>query len=110
MAKDLTAALDALSGGYSGSRQDTRLPSATTLPDIPQRTGVAAPKATSSGSGGGGIASPLVETAYADRLWFSERSVVSADGLFTMRVRPINTIKFADANANIVEIKYKAAT
>ena len=107
MAKDLTAALEALSGGYSGSRQDTRLPTPATLPDIPERTGIAAPQVVSTGTGG--IASPLVETAYADRLWFSERSVVSTDGLFTMRVRPINTIKFTDANSNAVKMQYKAA-
>lgn len=107
MAKDLTAALAAISGGYSGSRQDTRLPGAAALPGIPARTGTAGPQ--SAGTGTGGIASPLVETSYTDRQWFSDRSIVSSDGLFTMRVRAIKVIKLTDANANAVEIQYKEA-
>lgn len=106
MAKDLTAAWAALSEGSGTSRKDARLPEAPTLPAIPPRTGSAKPKAT-AGSGGG-IASPLTETAYAARLWFSERTVFTSDGIFPMRVRPINTIYFLDANGEPVEQKYKA--
>lgn len=108
MAKDLTSAWAALSEGVGQtSRQDNRLPDAPPLPAIPERVGTAKPKAGGSG-GSGGIASPLVETSYADRLFFSERTVTTTDGLFAMRIRPINSIKFKDANDADVEIQYKA--
>ena len=107
MAKDLTAAWAALSEGVGAtSRQDTRLPAAPALPAIPGRSGSAGPNAA-SGSGGG-IASPLVETAYASRTWHAERTVTSPDGLFSLRVKYIASINFLDANNNPVQIQYKA--
>ncbi|MCY1525631.1 hypothetical protein D9M68_606150 [compost metagenome] len=48
--------------------------------------------------GGGGIASPLTETAYADRTFWAERTILSSDGLLTFKVKPIKEITQADAN------------
>ncbi len=108
MAKDLTAAWAALSEGVgASSRQDTRLPAAPTLPAIPGRSGSAGPNANKSSSG---IASPLVETAYATRTWHAERTITSPDGLFALRVKYIEKINFLDANNNPVQIQYKAPT
>ena len=67
MAEDLTAALAALSegAGYT-TRRDAVLSDPPALPAIPARTGSALPTSGISGAGGG-IASPLTETAFTDR-------------------------------------------
>lgn len=49
--------------------------------------------------GGGGIASPLTETAYAERTFWPETTITSVDGLLSFKVKPIKQIKQRDANA-----------
>jgi len=63
-----------------------------------------------------GIASPLVETAYADRTFHANQTITrsqrstSADGLFTLVIKPVKTIRFKDAAARDVTIEFKAPT
>lgn len=108
MAKDLTAALQAMTDEANGqtSRIDKALPAAKTATSIPSRTGSAFPKKT----GGGGIASPLVETAFTDRNYWPVVSMTSTDGLLTWEVDPIKKVFFNDAQGNGVEIDYAQPT
>lgn len=107
MAKDLTAALQAMTEDGAGqtSRVDKSLPAVKTATSIPERTGSALPKKT-----GGGIASPLVETAFTDRHYWPVVSITSTDGLLTWEVDPIKKVFFNDALGNGVEIDYAQPT
>lgn len=81
MAKDLTAALQALTEQAAGqtSRTDRSLPAARVPSAIPPRTGSSGPKT----GGTAGIASPLTETAFGDREFYAA-GWKSSDGLFTL--------------------------
>lgn len=83
---------------------EVRLQDAGTPPSIRQKTGLS-PVARPSGSGN--IASPLIETAYADREFYTAHTMTSTDGVFTFAWNPIKTTKFLDANGNPVVIEYK---
>lgn len=104
MAKDLTEALQALTERASGqtSRVDKALPARPNAPAIPARTGAAGPLATGSGAG---IASPLTETAFADREFYAT-GWKTTDGLFTLPA--IKKIKFLDANSQEVVFDFKS--
>lgn len=54
-------------------------------------------------AGGGGIASPLTETLYAERTYWPERSMMTVDGIVTFRIAPIKGIKQLDDNDQEVE-------
>ncbi len=56
---------------------------------------------------GGGIASPLTETAYAGRTWHPAQTLTSTDGVFTFAVRFIKTIGMTDANGAPVSLEFK---
>lgn len=81
MAKDLTAALQALTEQAAGqtSRVDRSLPQARVPSAIPARTGSSGPLS----AGTAGIASPLTETGFADREFYAT-GWKSSDGLFTL--------------------------
>lgn len=49
-------------------------------------------------TGGGGIASPLVEASYAEREWYAEKTITSSDGLLSFRMRGIKQLRMLDAN------------
>lgn len=83
---------------------EVRLQDAATPPSIRQQTGLA-PVARPGGNGN--IASPLIETDYADREFHSPQTMTSTDGVFTFAWNPIKTTKFLDANGNPVVIEYK---
>ena len=104
MAKDLTEALRQLTEGGAGqtSRTDKTLPATRAAPAIPARTGSSGPKA----GAGGTIASPLTETAYANRSYHSPKTITSTDGLLTWEVEPIHHIYFTDLNGSAVEMIY----
>ncbi|WP_325435613.1 hypothetical protein [Pseudomonas nitroreducens] len=51
-----------------------------------------------SRSGGAGVASPLQEQNYADRVFFNPQLIESSDGLFTLRVEPLEKLVMRDAN------------
>lgn len=107
MGNDLTDALAALTGEAAGqtTRKDSRLPEPRPAAPIPGRIGSG--KAP-SGTQGGGIASPLVETVYADRTFHPETVITSTDGIFTLKIKPVKTINLKDANNADVTIEFKA--
>ena len=59
------------------------------------------------GSPQGGIASPLTETAYGDRTWYAERTIASSDGIWSLKIKPLKSIKLTDANSAEVVINLK---
>lgn len=105
MAKDLTEALHQLTQEAAGSttRENTRLPASRTPSTIPIRTGVSGPVATAAAAGGG-INSPLTETAVANRVYWSNKTLTSSDGLFTLVIKPIKKIAMTDASAAAVDL------
>lgn len=52
---------------------------------------------------GGGIASPLTETAYADRTRWPDASVMTVDGMLTFRIAPIRQVSQLDADDQPVQ-------
>ncbi len=54
-----------------------------------------------------GIASPLTETAYEDRAFYATSTVTSSDGLFTFRVRRLETLLMDDAGGNRVQFNFQ---
>jgi len=100
--KDLTEALHKLTMQAQGQ------PSA--IPAMKDRG--AAPAVTASAllvvSGSGGIASPLVETAYANRTFHATVNIASTDGLFTLKIKPVKEVKFLDSNLRPVTIEFKS--
>ncbi len=103
MAKDLTAALHALTEQANGhtTRVDKSLPAAKVAPLIPERVGTSGP--ITSGTGGG-IASPLTETAFVDREFY-ESGWKTTDGLFTLPA--IKKLVMKDALKNEVVLNFK---
>lgn len=109
MSKDLTARWAELSEESVGtsSRKDKTLPAGKDAVAIPDRVGKASPK---SPSGGSGIASPLTETAYADRLFWTEKLYTSTDGMITIARLPVKEVSFTDANGSPVKMQYQSPT
>lgn len=62
-----------------------------------------------AGATGGAIASPLTETAYADRVFWPENTLTSSDGFFTLKWKPIKQVKFQDANSEDVILNFQDA-
>lgn len=74
-------------------------------PNIGAARGIA--RLTSApGNGEAGIASPLTETAYAERLWHAPRSITASDGVFTFVLTPVRAIQMVDANGRDVRMIY----
>lgn len=67
---------------------------------------VAPPPAT----GGGGIASPLTETDYAQREFHPSLYLQSADGIFVWEIKPPSKIVMTDANGATVEQVFAVPT
>lgn len=109
MAKDLTAALAALSEQAAGSttRADKSLPAATPVAAIPARGGSAKP---GEAGGTGSIASPLTEQAYATRTFWADKTITSTDGVLVIKVKPIKQMTFKDANLATVVMNYSEPT
>lgn len=106
MARDLTAALQLLTEQAQGqtSRTDKTLPAAKSATAIPQRAGTGGPPKAK----GSGIASPLVETDYADRTFHAAAQYSSTDGIFVIELLPVKTIDFKDALEAPLTIEFKA--
>lgn len=104
MSKDLTEALRLLTGVDPNSLTNSPEP-------LKDRGAAAKQKAstlnTAKGSGSG-IASPLVETDYADREFHTEIMIASTDGLFTLRIKPVKKIFMKDALSNDVLLEFKS--
>lgn len=111
MAKDLTAALHQLTMEAAGqtTRRDKTLPAGKGTTSIPARSGAGYEKIPQKATGGG-VKSPLVETAYADRTWHADQNVTSTDGLIVLVVKPLKTVNLRDADDNDLVIEYKAPT
>ena len=103
MSKDLTEALRILTEQANG----TAPAKPVARGDAPRSVAAAQPAGSPTKSGSG-IASPLTETAYANRTWHAEKVVVSSDGLFSMKIKPVKSISFTDANGEPVTIEYKS--
>lgn len=106
MSKDLTEALRAI--------MESSPPAAPYAPkergSAPKEKSAAALPSVKKGSGGG-IASPLVETAYADRLYWPDVNLTSTDGMITFVVQGgVKEISFLDANSASVVMQYKQPT
>ncbi len=104
MSKDLTEALRLLTGVDPNS--------ITGAPEPLNNRGAAAKQKastlnTAKGSGSG-IASPLVETDYADREFHTAIMIASTDGLFTLRIKPVKKIFMKDALSNDVLLEFKS--
>ena len=107
MSKDLTDALRAL---MEGDANTNVIPSAKARGAYPAVTSSAPlPGAAKSGSGAG-IASPLVETSYAARQWWSDTQMTTTDGLVTFVVKPVKEITFLDQAATEIKLQFKAPT
>ncbi len=104
---DLINMLAASGAGTGGNIPPRRLPKKPEAPAIPARSGVSGPVPPKTPKPTG-IAGPLAETAYADRTWHPEKTVASSDGLFSLRIKPIKSMKFADANGSAVEMTFKS--
>ncbi len=102
-AKDLTEALDKLI--KAGSVAPAEVPAMKTRGAAPE---VKASALIGGSSVSGGIASPLVETAYADRTFHSTVNITSTDGLFTLKIKPVKEITFLDSNLRPVTIEFKS--
>ncbi|MCY1275482.1 hypothetical protein D9M68_254090 [compost metagenome] len=71
---------------------------------LPSRVGTGTYQAPPIAGGGGGIASPLTETAYADRTHWADATLISTDGLLSFKVKPIKALTMTDANgAEVVQ-------
>lgn len=55
-----------------------------------------------------GIASPLQEQDAATRAYFDSQLIESSDGLFTLRIRPLERLDMRDANGDEVVFRFKA--
>lgn len=53
-----------------------------------------------------GIASPLTETKYTDREFYTAVTTTSSDGLFVFSVSRLKTLKMLDAKGNPVVFKF----
>lgn len=107
MSKDLTDALRAL---MEGDPNTNVIPAAKARGAAPAVTSAAPlPGAAKSGSGSG-IASPLVETAYAARQWWSEKQLTTTDGLVTFVIKPVKEVTFQDQAATEIKLQFKAPT
>lgn len=75
-------------------------------PDLPGARG----QGQDAGSGSAGIASPLTESTDANgrplRDYHATQIKTSADGLFVLPLRPIKTLRMADANRREVVFEY----
>ena len=103
--RDLTEALEQLTGTsrYGGQ----------TLPDAPARGAKPAQASSAKNLGsasGGGLASPLTETAYSAREWHPARYVTSSDGIFRLQIRAVKKISFTDAGGNSADLIFKDKT
>lgn len=82
------------------------LDASPSVSSIAAASGVGKP---ASAADGGSIASPLTETAYADRTFWTQKTLLSSDGIFVLKWTPIKSVKFTDANSSEVVMNYKDA-
>lgn len=103
MPGDLTARLASLTEGAEGrtSSAGTRLSDPKKPQPITARSGSAPRPATTAS--GGGIASPLTETA-GSRTVYADKVLTTTDGMLTWVIKPWHVITGTDANGATVQI------
>ena len=85
------------------------LDAAAAPPPVSEKTGLGSAARTDT-SGGQGIASPLTETAYADRTWHAAvHTLTSTDGLFTIEYSCQESLTMTDANNSQVVLQFDDA-
>lgn len=106
--KDLTEALDALMrrGRNGQDNGDNSLPTAKPRGEVPAQRSSSL-DAPGAGQANKGINSPLTETDYGSRQWFNEKTLMTTDGVFAVRVRALKKIFMTDAKGNSVEMEFK---
>lgn len=106
MSKDLTEALRELMAQNESYVSDPPKPRGS-APAV--RAAALVPgSAPAASTGGGGLASPLTETAYSNRTFHASFLISSPDGFLNLMIHPVDTINFTDANGEAVAIKFKA--
>ena len=90
-----------------GRRPDKTLAPRAPAAAIPARAGAGRPSRPPGANDGVGIASPLTETDYNDRVFYSTSTVTSSDGLFTFRVRRLEMLLMDDAGGNRVQFNFQ---
>lgn len=53
-----------------------------------------------------GIASPLSESAYADRVFYPTTTLLSSDGVFVFEIKRLQTLKMNDATGKEVVLEF----
>ena len=91
----------------SNSRKLVKLSEPEAKGARPATSGIGSWTPPTSNTGGGGIASPLVESDFAERIYWAEHSELSPDGLFSYTYTPIREITQLDANS--LEVKQQFA-
>lgn len=76
---------------------------------IPAKVGLGLNKGSGIG-GGGGLASPFTETAYTDREYWADAEMITADGLFTLYIRPVKVLHFIDAGGSPAVFNFSQPT
>lgn len=103
MSKDLTEALRKLTEDQIREDKSRALATRGQAPAV-----TSAALLAGGGAKSASIASPLVETAYADRTWHSDVTLNSSDGIFTLVIKPVKKVFFKDANSADVVMEYKS--
>lgn len=89
--------IDDLNSVVTPMQQGRTLPVIEARGARPAARGIANYQAPAGGRGGG-IASPLQEQNYADRTFHPQQLIESSDGLFTLRIEPLQRLVMRDAN------------
>lgn len=81
----------------SSSRKQVKLSEPEVRGARPATSGIGSwtPPATNTG---GGIASPVTETSYAAREFYSSQYVTTSDGMFVLEIEPVKKIVMLDAD------------
>lgn len=57
-----------------------------------------------------GIASPISETKYADRVFYPASTITSTDGIFTIEIKRVKTLQMVDAKSRSVILEFADKT
>lgn len=101
MSKDLTDALRALMEQPEANVVPALVPRGAAPRSIASAAPAASPK-----SGGGGIASPLTEASYAARTHWTDKTILTSDGVWALKIKPIKSITFTDPDSNPVVLNF----
>lgn len=106
---DLSRDIQGLTSTRPEDQQQATLPAAAPRVAIPARSGLGksaqGPRAGSQQDGA--IASPLTEgtpasPASLQRTYHADKTLTTSDGLFVLRIAPVASISFVDANGKAV--------